>query len=92
MNEKYLAGMGGCLILILFGIIVTSVLFEGIDEDMALQNKTPGLAQLHEIRDVTKEKLENNTGVDDFQELVGNLIDQMKEKITIVIKKTFSDV
>jgi len=92
MNEKYLAGMGGCLILILFGIIVTSVLFEGIDVDMALQNKTLGLAQLHEIRDVTKEKLENNTGVDDFQELLGNLIDQMKEKITIVNKKTFSDV
>lgn len=92
MYEKYLAGLGGGLILIFSGIIVYFALFEGTYEEMAVQNKTLGFTQLQEIGDITKEKLADNTVVNEFRELSGNLFDQMKEKITIDIKKTFSEI
>jgi len=92
MHEKYLAGLGGGLIIISFGIIFSSVLFEGIDKEMTVQNETLGFAQLQEIGDIIKEKLVDSAAVDEFRELLGNLIDQMKEKITIDIHKTFSNV
>jgi len=81
MHEKYLAGLGVCLTLILLGIIVSFGIFEGIDKEMAVQNETLGFAQVQEISDITKEKLADNAAVDEFRELLGNLIDQMKEKM-----------
>ncbi len=95
MEDKYLAGVGGGLILISFGIIISLVAFEDIEVGDAVKNEPLGFQQLGELKDATKEtriRIANNTAVEEFGELVGNLTDEIKDKLTIEIKKRFSDI
>jgi len=91
MNEKILAGIGGGLILTSFIIIVLFFVAEGVDEKYIVQNGTPGFSQLQTIRDEAKVSLQNNTVLEEFRELVGNVTNEMKNKITVGINQTFSE-
>jgi len=91
MNEKILAGIGGGLILTSFIIIVLFFVAEGVDEKYIVQNGTPGFSQLQTIRDEAKVSLQNNTVFEEFRELVGNVTNEMKNKITVGINQTFPE-
>jgi len=91
MNEKYLTGIGGGIILASFAIIVSFFVFQGVEEQVVIENGAPGFAQLAAIRDGAKNTLDNNTVVEEFKELVGNLTDQVKEKISPVVNQTISE-
>jgi len=91
MNEKILAGIGGGLILTSFIIIVLFFVAEGVDEKYMVQNGTPGFSQLQTIRDEAKVSLQNNTVFEEFRELVGNVTNEMKNKITVGINQTFPE-
>ena len=88
MNEKYIAGIGGGLILTSFLIIVFFFVAEGVDDKYIVQNGTPGFSQLQTIKDDAKESLENNTILENFKQLVGNVTYEMKEKISVGINET----
>ena len=92
MKEKNIAGYGGGLILISLLIIILSPFFEEIKDKVLVEDGTPGFTQLQEIKDEVKDKIQNSTVIEGFQELVGNVSDGMREDITTKIKKTFSDV
>ena len=91
MNEKILAGIGGGLILTSFIIIVLFFVAEGVDEKYIVQNGTPGFSQLQTIRDEAKVSLQNNTVLEEFRELVGNVTNEMKTKITVGVNQTFPE-
>ncbi len=91
MNEKILAGIGGGLILTSFIIIVLFFVAEGVDEKYIVQNGTPGFSQLQTIRDEAKVSLQNNTVLEEFRELVGNVTNEMKNKITVGVNQTFPE-
>ncbi len=91
MNEKYIAGIGGGLILTSFLIIVFFFVAEGVDDKYIVQNGTPGFSQLHTIKDDAKESLENNTILENFKQLVGNVTFEMKEKLSIGINETLGE-
>ncbi len=88
MNEKYIAGIGGGLILTSFLIIVFFFVAEGVDDKYIVQNGTPGFSQLQTIKDDAKESLENNTILENFKQLVGNVTYEMKNKISVGINET----
>ena len=88
MNEKYLAGLGGGLILISFGIIVSFFVFQGVEEKVVIHDGTPGFAQLNAIKDEAKNQLENNTVIEEFKKIVGNVTDKMEESIREGINQT----
>jgi len=92
MNEKYLAGIGGGLILASFAIIVSFFVFQGVEEQVIVENGAPGFSQLAAIRDGAKSTIENNTVVEEFKELVGNLSEQVREKISPVVKESMSEI
>ena len=91
MNEKYIAGIGGGLILTSFLIIVFFFIAEGVDDKYIVQYGTPGFSQLQTIKDDAKESLENNTILENFKQLVGNVTYEMKEKISVGINKTLGE-
>ncbi len=91
MNDKYLAGVGGVLILTSFAIIVSFFVFQEIEEQVVIQNGAPGFSQLAAIRDEGKNTIDNNTVVEEFKELVGNLSNQVIEKISPVINQAKSE-
>jgi hypothetical protein len=91
MNEKYIAGIGGGLILTSFLIIVFFFVAEGVDDKYIVQNGTPGFSQLQTIKDDAKESLENNTILENFKQLVGNVTYEMKEKISVGINETLGE-
>ena len=91
MNDKILASIGGGLILTSFLIIVLFFVAEGVDEKYIVQNGTPGFSQLQTIRDEAKVSLQNNTVFEEFRELVGNVTNEMKNKITVGINQTFPE-
>lgn len=91
MNEKILAGIGGGLILTSFIIIVLFFVAEGVDEKYIVQNGTPGFSQLQTIRDEAKVSLQNNTVLEEFRELVGNVTNEMKTKISVGVNQTFPE-
>lgn len=91
MNEKYIAGIGGGLILTSFLIIVFFFVAEGVDDKYIVQNGTPGFSQLHTIKDDAKESLENSTILENFKQLVGNVTFEMKEKLSIGINETLGE-
>ena len=91
MNEKYLTGIGGGIILASFAIIVSFFVFQGVEEQVVIENGAPGFSQLAAIRDGAKNTMENNTVVEEFKELVGNVTDQVKEKISPVVNQTISE-
>ena len=91
MNEKYIAGVGGGLILASFAIIVSFFVFQGVEEQVVIENGAPGFSQLAAIRDGAKNSLQNNSVVEEFKELVGNVSDQVIEKISPVVNQTMSE-
>ena len=91
MKEKYLAGVGGGLILASFAIIVSFFVFQGVEEQVVIENGAPGFSQLAAIRDGAKNSLQNNSVVEEFKELVGKVSNQVKEKISPVVNQTFSE-
>jgi len=91
MKEKYLAGIGGGLILASFAIIVSFFVFQGVEEQVIVENGAPGFSQLAAIRDGAKKTLQNNSVVEEFKELVGKVSNQVVEKISPVINQTFSE-
>ena len=92
MREIHLAGIGGGLILASFAIIVSFFVFQGVEEQVIVENGAPGFAQLAAIRDSAKNSLQNNTVIEEFKELVGNVSKQVKEKITPVVNQTMSEI
>ncbi len=91
MNEKHIAGIGGGLILASFAIIVTFFVFQGFEEQVVVENGAPGFSQLAAIRDGAKNTMDNNTVVEEFKELVSNVTNQVKEKISPVVNQTISE-
>ena len=91
MNEKILAGIGGGLILTSFMIIVLFFVAEGVDEKYIVQNGTPGFSQLQTIRDEAKVSFQNNSVLEEFRELVGNVTNEMKNKISVGVNQTFPE-
>jgi len=91
MNEKYLTGIGGGIILASFAIIVSFFVFQGVEEQVVVENGAPGFSQLAAIRDVAKNSLQNNSVVEEFKELVGNVSEQVKEKISTAVNQTSSE-
>ncbi len=92
MNEKYLAGIGGGLILASFAIIVSFFVFQGVEEQVVVENGAPGFSQLAAIRDGAKNTIDNNTVIEEFKELVGNVSEQVREKISPVVKESMSEI
>ena len=92
MKEKYLAGVGGGLILASFAIIVSFFVFQGVEEQVVIENGAPGFSQLAAIRDGAKNSLQNNSVVEEFKELVGKVSDQVIEKISPVVNQTMSEI
>ena len=92
MNEKYIAGVGGGLILASFAIIVSFFVFQGVEEQVVIENGAPGFSQLAAIRDGAKNSLQNNSVVEEFKELVGKVSDQVIEKISPVVNQTMSEI
>jgi len=91
MNDKYLAGVGGVLILTSFAIIVSFFVFQGVEEQVVIQNGAPGFSQLAAIRDEGKNTIDNNTVVEEFKKLMGNLSNQVIEKISPVTNQAKSE-
>ncbi len=91
MNEKYLAGIGGGIILASFAIIVSFFVFQGVEEQVVIENGAPGFSQLAAIRDGAKNSLQNNSVVEEFKELVGNVSDQVIEKVSPVVNQTMPE-
>ncbi len=91
MNDKYLAGVGGVLILTSFAIIVSFFVFQGVEEQVIIENGAPGFSQLAAIRDEGRDTIDNNTVVEEFKELVGSLSNQVVEKISPVINQAKSE-
>jgi len=91
MREIHLAGIGGGLILASFAIIVSFFVFQGVEEQVVIENGAPGFSQLAAIRDGAKNSLQNNSVVEEFKELVGNVSDQVIEKISPVVNQTMSE-
>ena len=92
MREIHLAGIGGGLILASFAIIVSFFVFQGVEEQVVVENGAPGFSQLAAIRDGAKNSLQNNSVVEEFKELVGNVSDQVIEKISPVVNQTMSEI
>ena len=91
MREIHLAGIGGGLILASFAIIVSFFVFQGVEEQVVIENGAPGFSQLAAIRDGAKNSLQNNSVVEEFKELMGNVSDQVIEKISPVVNQTMSE-
>ena len=91
MREIHLAGIGGGLILASFAIIVSFFVFQGVEEQVVVENGAPGFSQLAAIRDGAKNSLQNNSVVEEFKELVGNVSDQVIEKVSPVVNQTMSE-
>jgi len=69
MVQIYLAGLGGGLFLALSAIIVSFFVFQGLEEQVVVENGLPGFSQLAAIRDAVKDTLENNIVVEKFKEI-----------------------
>jgi len=89
MNEKYIAGIGGGLILTSFLIIVLYPLVEEVSQKIPTKNGIPGFSQLQAIKDEAKVSFQNNTVIEEFQELVGNVTNEIKNKISVGVNQTF---
>ncbi len=71
MEQVHLAGLGGGLFLALFAIIVSFFVFQGLEEQVVVENGLPGFSQLAAIRDGVKDTLKNNIVVEKFKEISG---------------------
>ena len=87
MQEKYLLSIGAGLILMSFGIILTFGIAASVEDEVTIQNETLGFEQLREMHLEAKEKLQNNTMVENFTESLSERLDQVKDGIAVQIDK-----
>ena len=87
-----MVGFGGVVILMSFLIIIFSPVLEEVKDQVFVEDGLTGFTLLQAIKDEGKDQLQNNTIIEEFQELVGNVTDEMRENITTKINQTFSDV
>ena len=83
MNEKYLSGIGAGLILVSFGVIVSFFVATGIETKSAEENQTISFEQLGELPQYTHETLKNNPTTQEFRKFVGNIVDELKNKVIL---------
>jgi hypothetical protein len=83
LKDKYLLSISAGVILVAFGILIYYIISSSIDEKLASENKTIGFEQLQELNYDAREKVLNNTVVEQFKNLVGETVDQVKDKIPI---------
>ncbi len=81
MDEKYLLSIGAGLILISFGIILTFGIAASVEDEVTIQNETIGFEQLREMHLEAKEKLQNNTMIENFSQSVREGLYQIKDGI-----------
>jgi len=81
MQEKYLLSIGAGLILISFGIILTFGIAASVEDEVSIQNETIGFEQLREMHLEAKEKLQNNTMIENFSQSVREGLYQIKDGI-----------
>ena len=81
MDEKYLLSIGAGLILMSFGIILTFGIAASVEDDIDIQNETIGFEQLREMHLEAKEKLQNNTMIENFTQSVREGLYQIKDGI-----------
>jgi len=81
MDEKYLLSIGAGLILISFGIILTFGIAASVEDDIDIQNETIGFEQLREMQLEAKEKLHNNTAIENFSQSIRETVYQIKDGI-----------
>ena len=81
MQEKYLLSIGAGLILISFGIILTFGIAASVEDEVSIQNETIGFEQLREMHLEAKEKLQNNTMIENFTQSVREGLYQIKDGI-----------
>jgi len=79
---RYVAVFGGVFLMLSFGIVFFSVFSVDIDKEITVQNKSLGYTQVQETRDFTIKKLEDNTALNEFGELLGTHTNKIKENIT----------
>ncbi len=82
MDEKYLLSIGAGLILISFGIILTFGIAASVEDEVTIQNETIGFEQLREMHLSAKEKLQNNTMIENFTKSLREGLYQIKDGIT----------
>jgi len=87
MQEKYLLSIGAGLILMSFGIILTFGIAASVEDEVTIQNETIGFEQLREMHLEAKEKLQNNTMVENFTKSLSERLNQVKDGITEQIDK-----
>ncbi len=87
MQERYLLSIGAGLILISFGIILTFGIAASVEDDINIENETIGFEQLREMHLEAKEKLQNNTMVENFTKSLSERLNQVKDGITEQIDK-----
>jgi len=81
MDEKYLLSIGAGLILMSFGIILTFGIAASVEDDIDIQNETIGFEQLREMQLEAKEKLHNNTAIENFSQSIRETVYQIKDGI-----------
>ena len=81
MDEKYLLSIGAGLILMSFGIILTFGIAASVEDEVSIQNETIGFEQLREMHLEAKEKLQNNTMIENFSQSVREGLYQIKDGI-----------
>jgi len=81
MEERYLLSIGAGLILMSFGIILTFGIAATVEDDIDIQNETVGFEQLREMQLEAKEKLHNNTAIENFSQSVRESVYQIKDGI-----------
>ena len=81
MDEKYLLSIGAGLILISFGIILTFGIAASVEDEVTIQNETIGFEQLREMHLAAKEKLQNNTMIENFTKSLSERLYQIKDGI-----------
>ena len=83
MDEKYLSGFGAGLILISFGIIVSYLVASGVENEAAERNQTINFEQLEDLHLRSHDTLKNNPTTQEFRKLVGDTVDELKDKIVL---------
>ena len=81
MDEKYLSGFGAGLILISFGIIVSYLVFSGVENEAMERNQTINFEQLDGFQENTHENLKNNPTSQEFRKFVGDTVEEIKDRV-----------
>ena len=87
MQEKYLLSIGAGLILMSFGIVLTFGIAASVEDDISIENETIGFEQLREMHSEAKEKLQNNTAIENFTTSLREGLYQVKDGIAERIDK-----